>query len=222
MNELYVDSVLKSFGKNQVLTDIFISCKPGEIIGLLGRNGAGKSTLLKIIFGSLIADRKFVKVNGRIATSLFDRINLVGYLPQDSFLPKHIKVKKIISLFCDKLNSELLHSNQYIKPLITKRSKELSGGETRLLEILLIIHSKTQYVLIDEPFNGSAPMYKDYIKKLIQEHSKTKGFIITDHDYRNITDVATKMVLLHDGETKEIRGNNELKYWGYIPESVAT
>ena len=53
MNNLHVDSVIKSFGTRQVLTDIYVSCTKGEIIGLLGRNGSGKSTLLKIIFGSL-------------------------------------------------------------------------------------------------------------------------------------------------------------------------
>jgi ABC-type multidrug transport system ATPase subunit len=58
---MQVDSVMKAFGTKQVLTDVFLTCDQGEIIGLLGRNGSGKSTLLKIIFGSLAADQKFVK-----------------------------------------------------------------------------------------------------------------------------------------------------------------
>jgi ABC-type multidrug transport system ATPase subunit len=218
MSKLYVDSVIKSFGTKQILTDVFISCNKGEIIGLLGRNGTGKSTLLKIIFGSLIADRKFVKIGNKLINSLFDNRNLIKYLPQDSFLPDHIKINTIIKLFCNKHNRSIISENPLIKPLLNKKSKQLSGGERRVLEIFLIIFSKAKYILIDEPFNGVAPIYKEHIKDLIIEQSKSKGFIITDHDYRNILDIASKIVIIHDGGTKEVRNKDDLKYWGYIPE----
>ena len=100
MNGLHVDSVLKEFDSRQILTDIFISCKKGEIIGVLGRNGSGKSTLLKIIFGSLQADRKFVKVDNKLVATLYDNRKLINYLPQDNFLPNHSRIRNIISLFC--------------------------------------------------------------------------------------------------------------------------
>jgi len=217
---MQVDSVIKSFGTKQVLTDVFLSCSQGEILGLLGRNGSGKSTLLKIIFGSLIADQKFVKIGNKIISGLFDNRNLVNYLPQHHFLPNHIKVTTIISLFCDKENVSSIKGNELIKPMLGKKSNQLSGGEKRLLEILLIVHSNARYILIDEPFNGIAPIYKEDIKDLIKEQSKNKGFIITDHDYRNILDIATRIILIHDGGTKEIKNKNELEYWGYIPEKV--
>jgi ABC-type multidrug transport system ATPase subunit len=217
MNGLHVDSVIKSFGTNQVLTDVFISCMEGEIIGLLGRNGSGKSTLLKIIFGSLLADNKFVRVDSKIVNSLIDNRKLINYLPQDNFLPNHIRIKKIISLFCDKTNSEIIKNHAFFRPLLNKKSKQLSSGEQRIVEIFLIVYSDAKYILIDEPFNGVAPIYKEDIKNIIKEQSKRKGFIITDHDYRNIFDISTKTILIHDGETKEIKQINELKYWGYIP-----
>ncbi len=216
MSYLHVDSVIKTFETKQVLTDIYISCKKGEIIGLLGRNGTGKSTLLKIIFGSLQADRKFVKIGDKIINGLFDNRNLLNYLPQDNFLPNHVKVKTIINLFCDKENAELIKNHDLIKPMLHKKSKQLSGGEKRLLEIWLIVFSYSKFTLIDEPFNGVAPVYKQEIKDLIKEQSKNKGFIITDHDYRNILDIATKTFLIYDGGTKEIKDKNELRYWGYI------
>jgi len=173
-----VDSVMKSFGIKQVLTDVFLTCGPGEILGLLGRNGAGKSTLLKIIFGSLTADQKFIKIGNKIIDGLYDTRNLVNYLPQDHFLPNHIKVTTIISLFCDKENASIIKGNALIKEMLCKKSSQLSGGEKRLLEILLIIYSNAKYILIDEPFNGIAPIYKEEIKRVIKEQSKSKGFII--------------------------------------------
>jgi ABC-type lipopolysaccharide export system ATPase subunit len=220
MTGLHVDSVIKTFGTIQVLTDIFISCKQGEIIGLLGRNGSGKTTLLKIIFGSLSADTKFVKVGSKIINSLFDSRKLISYLPQDSFMPNHIKIKTIISLLCNDTNLANIANNAHIRPLLNKKSKELSGGEKRLVEIYLIAYSNAKFILLDEPFNGISPLVKEDIKNLIREQSKYKGFIITDHDYRNILDVSTRTILMHDGGAKEIKHKDELIRWEYIPKII--
>lgn len=219
MANLHIDSILKSFGAKKLLTDIFISCKPGEIVGLLGRNGSGKSTLLKIIFGTMSAEQKYIKIGDKLINGLSDNRHLVKYLPQNSYLPNHIPVSRILSLFCEGAYASLLLENELIKPLLKKKSKQLSGGEKRLVEILLILHSETKFVLMDEPFNGIAPIYKEYIKNLIREHSKTKGFIITDHDYRNILDVSTTTILLHDGGTKRGVTKEELLKWGYFAET---
>lgn len=218
MTKMHVDSVLKSYQNRQILTDVFISCEKGEIVGLLGRNGVGKSTLLKIIFGSIKAENKYVKIGNKYINGLFETRNLIKYLPQNNFLPNHVKIITIIKLFCDVENSSIIINNHLIKPLLNKRSKQLSGGEKRILEIFLIVLSNAEYILIDEPFNGVAPIYKEEIKKLIIEQSKNKGFIITDHDYRNILDIATRTVLIHDGGTKEIKNNDELIKYGYIPD----
>ncbi len=63
---LEIDSVIKSFDVKQILTDIYLKCQTGDIIGILGRNGTGKSTLLKILFGTLKAENSFIKINGKV------------------------------------------------------------------------------------------------------------------------------------------------------------
>lgn len=220
MHELHVDSVCKSFGNIQVLSDIYFSCRPGEIIGLLGRNGCGKSTLLKIILGSLSADNKFVRVNGTIVTTLSETKKKVSYLPQNSFLPSHLKLKRIIDLFCQPHVTNLLKNNQHVRPFLHRKSNELSGGERRIIEILLILNSTAEYILIDEPFNGVEPLYKEEIKKTIQQHSKDKGFVITDHNYRSVVAIATKIMLLQEGSLKEIKSTDELIERDYLPETL--
>jgi len=220
MSKLHVDSVIKSFGTKQVLTDVFMTCTKGEIVGILGRNGSGKSTLLKIIFGSLKAEYKFVKVGDKQIKGLYDGRRLINYLPQESFLPNHLRMRAIVNLFCRKENAAIIFENEFFKPLLNRKSKDLSGGEKRIVEIFLIIYSDAEYILIDEPFNGVAPVFKEEIKNLIKEQSRNKGFVITDHDYRNILDIATKTVLLHDGGTKLISDRNELKFWNYLPEAA--
>ena len=62
MCKLQVDSVDLSFDDRKILQDIYLDCKKGEVVGLLGRNGSGKSSLLKIIFGTLIATHKYVSI----------------------------------------------------------------------------------------------------------------------------------------------------------------
>lgn len=218
MSNLHVDSVLKRYDNRQILTNIFVSCQKGEIIGLLGRNGSGKSTLLKIIFGSLPAERKFVKVGDQVISGLWGSHQHIKYLPQNSFLPNHIKVKQFIDLFCGQPNAEILKKHNLIHPLLNKKSKQLSGGERRILEISLILFSDSKYALIDEPFNGVAPVYKEVVKDMIREQSQTKGFIVTDHDYRNILEIATRIMILHDGGIRELKSRAELKHWGYLSE----
>jgi ABC-type multidrug transport system ATPase subunit len=219
MNGLHVDSVTKSFGLNRILTDVFISCQKGEVIGLLGRNGSGKSTLLKIIFGSLKADHKFVRVNGKQLSNLYSNIDIIQYLPQDSFLPKHIKIIDIVKAFCENQQAEAMRKLDLVKPHLHKKSGELSGGEQRILEILLMIYSEAEYLLFDEPFNGLGPLHIEIIKDLIKAHSGRKGFIVTDHDYRNVLDISSKIILMYDGGTKIINDKSDLVHWGYLSSS---
>ena len=58
-----------------------------------------------------------------------------------------------------------------------------------------------------------------YIKTLILESSKTKGIILTDHDYRNVLDVANRYCLIFDGGIKPINDKYELVKWAYITYS---
>lgn len=217
MSGLHVDSVRKKIGDKQILNDIFISCQPGQIIGLLGRNGSGKSTLLKIIFGSLAADNKFVAIDNRKLDSLYDNRRLIHYLPQDSYLPNHVKIRNIIHCFCSAENAVTVMENDLIKPFLQKKIQQLSGGEKRILEILLMVHSEARYLLFDEPFNGVSPLCVEILKDLIKKHSKDKGFIITDHDYENVLDISSTVILMDNGNTKVIKDFNELIAYGYLP-----
>lgn len=218
---LYADSIVKQFDTRNVLSDVFITCKSGEVVGLLGRNGSGKSTLLKIIFGSLGADHKYVKVNGKHLKDLKDSVDCIRYLPQDSFLPSHVKIKKLISVFCSLKYTELLIQRDIVKPFLNKYPNELSGGERRILQILMIIYSDAPYILLDEPFNGSSPIQIEMIKDIIREHSnKNKSFIITDHNYSDILDISSRIVLMRDGITQNINELTDLIEMGYLPKGT--
>lgn len=213
---LEIDSVLKSFGQRRVLTDISLRCQPGDVIGLLGRNGSGKSTFLKILFGTLMANNRFIRINSTIYDKPYLGKGLINYLHQDAFLPSNLSVKKVINLFLPE-KSELLLSDPLIGNLRNTRIKVLSGGEGRYLEIRLILEAGARFILLDEPFNGLSPLMIDRVKELIIARSVDTGIILTDHDYRNVLDIANRYYLLYDGGIRLIKEREELIRWGYLP-----
>lgn len=91
---LEVDSVQKSYNGNIILSDVYLKCETGDVIGILGRNGTGKSTLLKIIFGTLNAENKFIRIDGKVRKRAYNHPNEIVYLPQANFIPKNFSVSK--------------------------------------------------------------------------------------------------------------------------------
>ena len=215
-NLLEIDSVVKAYDTRIVLTDIYLKCKTGDIIGMLGRNGTGKSTLLKILFGSLQADRKFIRIDGKFYDRPYKTINELCYLPQHTFLPKHLRVEKIVELYLGKSKKGSFLEDSVLSELKSNKIAQLSGGELRYLEIKLLLYLESKFVLLDEPFNGVSPLLIEKIKKMILERSEFKGIILTDHDYRNVLNVANRFCLIYDGGIKTITDVQELVRWGYI------
>jgi lipopolysaccharide export system ATP-binding protein len=218
-NLLEIDSVVKSYDMHVVLTDIYLKCQTGDIIGMLGRNETGKSTLMKILFGTLATDRKFIRIDGKVYNQPYKTINEICYLPQDSFLPRHMSVEKVIELYVGRNQVVEFMNDSVLQKLNKNKISVLSGGELRYLEIKLLLHTDCKFLLLDEPFNGVSPILVGEIKKLILKISEFKGIILTDHNYRNVLDVANQFCLIYDGGIKKINDKRELVRWGYIPES---
>jgi lipopolysaccharide export system ATP-binding protein len=217
-NKFEADSIRKAFGDKQVLTDIYLKCQTGDIIGLLGRNGSGKSTLLKILYGTLYTDYKHISVNEEILNQPFKRKGTVSFLYQDDFLPKNMTVKKAIQLFDHQLDDSEFSDDPVLSKVFNTKIRNLSGGEFRYLEIKLILSIDSQFAFLDEPFNGISPIHIDLVKDMIRKHSNKKGIILTDHDYRNVLDVANIYMILFDGGLKILNLKEDFIYWGYLPD----
>lgn len=206
MTGLHVDSIRKSYNDKLILSDIFLSCKRGETIGLIGRNGSGKSTLLKIIFGIETAENKYVRVNNKILRSVGDSRNLINYLPHGNFSPSDLRIKNIIKLFLPKKQRIRLLENEIIKPLLQRKFQILSAGEKRILEILLLIYSEAEFILLDEPFEGLSPINQDIIIETINKEKENKGFIVTDHNFESVVKVSDRILFLKNGGFKRDKG----------------
>lgn len=220
MSKLHVDSVTKSFDDRKILQDIYIGCETGQVVGLLGRNGTGKSTLLKIIFGTERGDNQFIKYDHTILKNISDRKNRISYLPQNLFLPKYIKIKNLIPLFCNPKNTELLFTSEFIQPFLHQKPKNLSTGEQRIIETLMIIYSEADFILLDEPFHSISPKITEELKKYVRQESARKGFIISDHNFKDVLDISDQILLLSEGHLKQIQDLSELQRYNYLPKSI--
>jgi ABC-type lipopolysaccharide export system ATPase subunit len=217
-NRFEADSIRKAFGDKQVLTDVYLSCQTEDIIGLLGRNGTGKKTLLKILFGTLYTDYKHIMINGEYLDQPFKEKGLISFLHQDNFLPRSMTVKKVLKLFDHKLDDSEFVNDPVLSKILNTKIGNLSGGESRYLEIKLILNLDTKFVFLDEPFNGISPVHIDIVKDMIRTQAEKKGIVLTDHDYRNVLDVANKYMILVDGGIKILKSKEEFIYWGYLPD----
>ncbi|WCT10512.1 ATP-binding cassette domain-containing protein [Mucilaginibacter jinjuensis] len=212
---LKVDSVQLDFGGRKILQSVYIDCKAGEVIGLLGRNGCGKSSLLKIIFGTLTPNYKYVSIDDEfIAKGYLD--NKIAYLPQHNYLPQNMVINQLAPMLVDPLAWDEFSSYPLYQEHQHKKPRDLSGGELRKLETLMILYSKANYILLDEPFTHVSPIQAEDIKAIIRKRSPYKGFIITDHQYQNILEISDKIILINNGATRLIENREELVTYGYL------
>ena len=223
---LHIQHASKKFGKKEVLKNVSFKFAQGEIISLFGRNGSGKSTLLKMIFGTLKADSISLHINGQnISPKKVIPNRLIGYLPQDHFLPKHLKVRDVISLFYqDGDDQDLIFRAPFIEKVATHKVGTLSLGELRYLELLLVAHLEHPFLLLDEPFSMIEPLYKEVIKEFLLSLTETssaqvppkKGILLTDHYYRDVLDISDRNLVLVEGTTEIAENAADLKRLGYL------
>jgi len=212
---LKVDSVQLSFDDRKILQDVYLNCAQGQIIGLLGRNGSGKSSLLKIIFGTLTPSFKYVSINDEFIHKGYHQ-NRIAYLPQHNYLPDGIKISELAKMLIADNSWDIFAALKIYDENKDHTISGLSGGELRQLETLMIIYNKADFILLDEPFTHVSPVQTEGFKLLLREAAKTKGVIVTDHQYYNIIDVSDHLILLNNGSTKHIKHHDELVTYGYL------
>lgn len=217
---LEIDSVQKQYNNKLIVSDVYVRCETGTIVGLLGKNGSGKSTLLKIVFGIVSADYKFIRIDGHVKSKTNQLLDDISYLHQENFIPNYFTVKKAVSLSIEKEKQANFYEDVLLQSIKNKKIHQLSGGELRYLEINLILSNKSKFVLLDEPYNGLSPLMTDKINLLIQKNAQQKGIIITDHNYENVIKISTQLVLMKNGKTHHLKDKEELIELGYLNEGM--
>ena len=222
-SSLVLDGIFFKVPSLSILQGAYLSVLPGSITALFGRNGSGKSTLLKVAAAQLNPSSGLVIIDGERFHHRAHRrrFNNVAYLPQDSMLPGELKVKTLIKIFP---KADLLKNDALINSKLDQHVHSLSGGERRYVELSLLLSLGRKYALLDEPFTGIEPLMIDHITDLIVKTSKEGiGFLITDHYYQYMLDIATDAYLMLNKQCKHLNGKGslavQLKSLGYMPEN---
>lgn len=213
---LDISSVRLLYDERLILSDVYLNIETGNIVGLLGRNGEGKSSLMRVIFGVIDTDRSII-IDESSVYEAYKHPKLMRYLPQHNFIPKYLTLKRIFKDFRIDYDGFVQKFSDF-KDRQNSKIGDLSGGMRRLTELYVIIKSQTKFVLLDEPFTHISPIQANTIKAIIEEESSAKGFLITDHMYRNILKVCDQIYLILNGKTQLINNIDELKKFGYLKQ----
>ncbi len=214
IHTLEADSIQLGFEGRRILSDIYLKCETGKITGLLGRNGQGKSTLMQIIYGSLKCDRS-IRIDNLSQRKRFREPELLLYQPQVNFIPKSLSLKKVFKDF------ELEYSvfeNQFqeFKSKYNTPVRHMSGGERRLVELYVIVRSKTKFAMLDEPFTHLNPIQIEKAKELLLSEKENKGLLVTDHMYKHIMDISDSLYILKNGKTHLTKSPADIETHGYV------
>lgn len=216
MSTLEVDSVNLAFGGRKILTDVYLKCEAGDVVGLLGRNGSGKSSLMRIIFGTLRGESQSVRLNGRYVKQLFRIPQTVHYLPQDGFSMNYLTFNDLVKTFRLEATLDRIREVEEISMNADRKIGQLSGGVKKLVEIITVLHTPGAFVLLDEPFSYLSPVLVEKIIPHIRYQSQRKGIILTDHQYRNVMAVSNRRYVIADGALRFVENSTDLEKYGYI------
>ena len=209
---LRAENIAKSYGGRQVVKEISLEVKQGEIIGLLGPNGAGKTTSFYMIVGMIQPNSGKIFLNDEEITSypMYKRAQKgIGYLAQEASIFRKLSVEdNIMSVlqFTDlskkqqKIKLESLIEEFNIGHVRKNRGDLLSGGERRRTEIARCLASDPNFILLDEPFAGVDPIAVEDIQSIVA-HLKDRniGILITDHDVQATLAITDRTYLMYQG-----------------------
>jgi lipopolysaccharide export system ATP-binding protein len=219
---LAAEHLSKSYRGRQVVRDLSIEIRTGEVVGLLGPNGAGKTTAFYMIVGLVPADGGRIQLDAADITghSIDQRARAgIGYLPQEPSVFRKLSVADNIMAILE-LRGDLDDAQrdgrlrELLEQLRIGHVREslgmsLSGGERRRVEIARALAANPRFMLLDEPFAGVDPLSVLDIQQIIRELAAHGiGVLITDHNVRETLGVCARAYIVDRG-TVIAAGNAE-------------
>ncbi|WP_330682327.1 ABC transporter ATP-binding protein [Frisingicoccus sp.] len=206
MSGIIVEHVYKSFGMEQILTDVSMKVLPGKIFGIVGNNGSGKTVLMKCICGFLKPDSGIVRVNGKIVGKACDFPEDLGVIIETpGFLPnltgyQNLKILASLKGVIGKKEIREVLLQVGLDPDMRKPVGKYSLGMRQRLGIAQAIMEKPKVLILDEPFNGLDKTGVGHMRDLLQElKGQGKAILLASH---NAQDIEVLCDEVHDMEDK--------------------
>lgn len=194
-----VQSLHKSYGKKQILSDLNCSFEQGTVYGIVGKNGAGKTTLFKCLLD-------LETYNGAIECSLGSLKNVTGYLPTNPYFLSHLTGKEYLQLMCNSRDVKVdsfTSRNIFDLPL-HRYAETYSTGMKKKLALTGVLLQKNEVFILDEPFNGVDIEGNMLINEVIQKLKELgKTIIISSHIFSTLKDNCDMIYYLEDGTISE-------------------
>ena len=175
---LRLENVSVSIGPVAILRGVSLGVGAGEFAGLIGRNGAGKTTLLRTVMGLLPVAGGSLSYEERHLAGLptHRRISLgVGYMPEDRRLVPALSVEENVLLpawsarFADTASrlQRVYDAIPEVFELRARKALHLSGGQQKLVALARAMMAGSRLLLLDEPFEGVAPVLARRLAQVI-------------------------------------------------------
>jgi len=201
---LVLDGMSVGYGNQPLISNIELTVRPGERIGLLGKNGAGKTTLIKLLAHEL-APISGKRVEGKdLNIGYFAQHQLEQLRPDDSPLQHMMKL--------DPLTREQEHLNylggfDFKGDMARAPCANFSGGEKSRLALALLIWTRPNLLLLDEPTNHLDLEMRHALTLALQDFEG--GVILVSHDRALLRASCDQFILVADGKAKAFDGDLE-------------
>jgi len=229
---LSAHNLCRRFGQREVIHDVSLELRRGEVLGLLGHNGAGKSTTLQMLTGALLPHSGQIKICG------FDLAHLpmqakarIGFLPETPPLYREMGVHDYL-LFSAKLHR--VPQTKIADALAeTKRRCGLQGSDKNIIGTLskgyqqrvgiaqAIIH-QPDVVILDEPTVGLDPAQIRDIRALIRELGDAYSVILSTHLLGEVESICDRVEIMHHGRIIYGDSSARMQQYGHQPGFIVT
>lgn len=205
---LETSSVAFSYTNQQVLKDVSLTLKEGEIVAIIGKSGSGKSTFLKLVAG-IISQRYFGKIKIFGGPKILNK-GKIGFVPQEiSLIPDLSIMDNIIISGLNlgigeetaiKKATELMTMLKLTED-VDKKPTELSGGQKVRLNIILSLLHDPKILILDEPFVGLDFQNRRLLWHFLESmRKKGKSIILTSHLLTETQEHVNRLIILRRGE----------------------
>ncbi|WP_323763353.1 ABC transporter ATP-binding protein [Marinovum sp.] len=216
------------YGESYIVQGVSFNVHEGEILALLGRNGAGKTSTLRSIarIGSPLVTQGEIWLDRQplhLMASHEAAANGLGLVPEDRRIIPGLTVEENLQLaqIAPPIGWSLERLYDLFPRLGERRKQEgvtLSGGEQQMLAIARALARDIKVLLLDEPYEGLAPVIVDEIEKTLM-HIKSQGMttILVEQNAVRALELADRAVILDtggivfDGTAAEVLENDELR-----------
>ena len=212
INKISLNKISLSYNKRQILEDVSLSIREGEICGLLGPNGVGKSTIFNIIVGLVKPNYGNVFINQKNVTNIpiYKRAIDFGLsiVPQSGGVFSNLTCIENLKAISEIVIKKKEERNFKIEKMISKfeldsvkntKAKHLSGGQRKKVSIAMSLMSDPKIILMDEPFQGLDIMSTRDLQKTIvnlQTEDSKRCCVISDHAARDLLAISDRAIIL--------------------------